>query len=352
MSNPNPVHSTTNLFRRLSWQTSVSISIRVADGEPGAGIGADKYFIHAPRYSYLPLLIPEIRENLVELALDEKQLEETDEKDWWFEEEVDDDEPGGFASQGACRWHWSIDLISIHSYISRPRQLPSLTSSSSSSSSMLTAEPKQLKLLLHLSKPPSDKLLMPNDVETCKTRWLNQIKEADFVRWRNTNKVISLRKGDLDNGWDGIVKDDYDLYLRMASRVLPLPIALPPPTSSITSPLPSRPPSTDPSGSSVKTESAYSTRAIPLKLYLPDNAPVIQEVIQPVGSDGKPITLLAVLRQYLNLLFPTRLEDPYSMAFPIAQGILLPQDSEVAWLAACMCGADGWLKIGICLRAQ
>ena len=59
--------------------------------------------MQAPRYTYLPLLIPEIRENLVELVLDDQQLSETDEKDWWFEEEVGDD-PGALVGQGACRW--------------------------------------------------------------------------------------------------------------------------------------------------------------------------------------------------------------------------------------------------------
>lgn len=60
--------------------------------------------MQAPRYTYLPLLIPEIRENLVELALDEAQLGELDESGWWFEEDSSEDDKGGFASQGACRW--------------------------------------------------------------------------------------------------------------------------------------------------------------------------------------------------------------------------------------------------------
>ncbi|KAK8847342.1 hypothetical protein IAR55_005199 [Kwoniella newhampshirensis] len=348
MSNPNPVQSSTNLFRRLAWQTSVPISIRLADNEPGAGVGIDKYFIQAPRYTYLPLLIPEIRENLVELALDDAQLEETDEKNWWFEEEVDD-EPGGFAGQGACRWHWPIDLIELSSYLSRPQPLPSSSSSASSSSSS-SSSPRQLKLLLHLSSPPQERLLMPNNVETCKTQWINQIKEADFVRWRNTSRVTNLRRADLEAGWDGIVQDDYDLYSRMANRILPLPTpASQTPTSSVPS---SRPPSTDPGGSTVKPESSYATRATPIKIYLPDGSPVIQEVIPPTGSDGKPTTLITVIRQHLPLLFPVKSSDPFSLAFPIAQGIPLPPESETAWLAACMCGADGWLRIGICLRAQ
>ncbi|WWD21432.1 hypothetical protein CI109_105917 [Kwoniella shandongensis] len=340
MSNPNPVQSSTNLFRRLAWQTAIPISIRLGDNEPGAGSGVDRYYIQAPRYSYLPLLIPEIKENLVELALDDAQLEQTEEKDWWFEEEVDD-EPGGFAGQGACRWHWPIDLIELSSYISRPRPLPSTS----------TSPPRQLKLSLHLSAPPQERLLMPNTVETCKTQWINQIKEADFVRWRNTSRVTNLRRADLEAGWDGIVQDDYDLYSRMANRILPLPTPATqaPPTSSVSS---SRPPSTDPGGSNVKPESSYATRATPIKIYLPDNAPVIQEVIPPTGSDSKPTTLLSVLRQHLPLLFPRQSTDPYALAFPVAQGVPIPPESEVAWLAACMCGADGWLRIGICLRAQ
>lgn len=59
--------------------------------------------MQAPRYTYLPLLIPEIRENLVELALDEAQLGELDESGWWFEEERSE-QKGGFAPQGPCKW--------------------------------------------------------------------------------------------------------------------------------------------------------------------------------------------------------------------------------------------------------
>jgi autophagy-related protein 5 len=60
--------------------------------------------MQAPRYTYLPLLIPEIRENLVELALDDAQLDELDESGWWFEEEQSE-EKGGFIPQGPCKWY-------------------------------------------------------------------------------------------------------------------------------------------------------------------------------------------------------------------------------------------------------
>ena len=150
----------------------------------------------------------------------------------------------------------------------------------------------------------------------------------------------------------------------MASRVLPLPIPGPTPSATASS----RPPSTDPGGGGLKPESSYTVRAIPVKIYLPDGAPVIQEVIPPLNQEGillffmlvqisliyigAPITVIALLHQHLSLLFPPSSVKPYPIAFPIAQGVELPPDAELAWLAACLCGADGWLRIGIWIRVE
>lgn len=74
--------------------------------------------------------------------------------------------------------------------------------------------------------------------------------------------------------------DDYDLFMRMATRLFPLPIH--------TSSIPSRPPSADPGNAGAsKPESSYTARALPIKFYLPDGAPVVQEVIPPLLPDGE-----------------------------------------------------------------
>jgi hypothetical protein len=91
--------------------------------------------------------------------------------------------------------HWPLDLIQLHSLISRPLSPTPSTSKT----------PPPLRLELHLSNPPTDKLNLPNGVEQCRTQWVNQVKEADFVRWRNTSRTTGLRKGEFDAGWDGIV---------------------------------------------------------------------------------------------------------------------------------------------------
>lgn len=151
----------------------------------------------------------------------------------------------------------------------------------------------------------------------------------------------------------------------MMNKIVPLPLLAP-----SNSTQPSRPSSTDPSGHSRAPDSSYTTRAIPLKVYLPDNAPFIQEIVPPISESGKmfhvsplfsfsrscmrlgkPTTLLAVLQTHLPLLFPVSSKDPYELAFPIAQGILIPQEAEVAWIASCLCGVDGWIRVGVCLSA-
>jgi len=46
MTTSNPIQSSTNLFRRLTWQSSILLSIRLADDTPRSG-GIDRYYVGA-----------------------------------------------------------------------------------------------------------------------------------------------------------------------------------------------------------------------------------------------------------------------------------------------------------------
>lgn len=238
----------------------------------------------------------------------------------------------------ADRRHWPVDLLDLNATISRPVRRDATD-----------PDARPLKLILHLSSPPTDKLTLPAGVESCKAAFTSQVKEADFVRWGNTKRVTGMRRQDLEAGWDGVMGGDYDLHSRMGSRLVPMPIPLG--SSSTPSNVPSRPPSTEPGQTSSvpKLESAYAARSLPIKIYLPD-APAMQHVVPPL-TDGRPTTLLSFLRQHYPLLFPTN-GEPYALAVPYVLGIVVPPDAEVAWLASCMCGADGWVRIGLGLVGE
>lgn len=179
--------------------------------------------------------------------------------------------------------------------------------------------------------------------------------------------------------------DNFDDYWRVASKITPTTAPTraqsPQPPSSSASMHP-RSPSADPTGPSDR-DGAYNVRSVPVRLYLPDG-PVMQDLVPPVLEDGKcflvcyiggigslrflhpaelfkhpdflsiltpklflgmPHTLAHYLSTHIPLLFPQHPPDTPDIAYAIIQGVLAPPEAEMAWLGACLTGADGWLNI-------
>ncbi|KAK7472871.1 autophagy protein 5 [Stygiomarasmius scandens] len=338
----------TTLFRRLSWDGTVPLEIRIDPKELPANSerGLEYYYIQAPRVSYLPLLMPEIRRFFNELVFDEAAVMELKDDEWWFE-----------TSEGTLlKWHWPIGLIYDNHTISR---------STKPSSSRSSSTPTSLRLTLHLASPPNDKLLLAPTPEACKIAFMGQLKEADFIRWGNTKRITGLRQQEQDGLWEGIKEHNFDDYWRVASKVTPTTGSNraqspgPPPSSAS---MHTRPPSADPAGPAER-DGAYNVRSVPVRLYLPDG-PVMQDLVPPLLEDGTPHTLRDYLTSHIPLLFPPHPPAPppsrsnpnpkpppvQDLAYPLIQGILAPLDSEMAWLGACLAGADGWVNICVGLH--
>lgn len=96
-----------------------------------------------------------------------------------------------------CR-HWPIGLLYDCNTVSQG--LHSVVPTAPNSS----APTQPLRLTLHLTAPPTDKLLLSPSVETCKLSYMGQLKETDFLRWGNTKRVTGLRKQDHDGLWEGV----------------------------------------------------------------------------------------------------------------------------------------------------
>ncbi|KZO95622.1 hypothetical protein CALVIDRAFT_499967 [Calocera viscosa TUFC12733] len=322
-----------SLFRQLVWEGTVPIAIKLAPTSlpTSSDRPLDTYFIQAPRISYLPFLIPEIRKNLCDLVLDETSAAALREEDWWFEAE----------NGGVMKWHWPIGLL----YDAHLAAASAAESYFPASSSTLTAP---MTLLLHLTNPPTDKLLMTPSLETLKSSFMSQSKEADFLRWGSTRRMTGLRKTEQDGLWDGIREHNFDNFWKVASKIFPNPNPLSPSLGS-TPPTPNP----DGAGGGVTTNDAYAVRSVPLRLFLPD-APAIQDLYPPVTDSGIHITLGDLLTTHLPLLFPNG-KGMQSASFPAAyamvQGIEPPLDAEVGWLGASLAGADGWVNVCVGLRA-
>ncbi|KAJ2936554.1 hypothetical protein H1R20_g535, partial [Candolleomyces eurysporus] len=328
----------TALFRRLAWEGTVPVEIRVDPKELPANSdrGLECYYLQAPRVTYLPLLMAEIRRFLMDVVFDEAAASSLKEEDWWFETE-----------EGAiAKWHWPLGLIYDNHTISMSVKGPPPTPNA-------TATP--LRLILHLASPPTEKLMLSPSQEACKQAFMGQLKEADFIRWGSTKRVTGLRKLEQDGIWEGIKDHNFDDYWKVASKVTPSAAAsnAPSPGSSAHT----RPPSND-APSTFDRDGAYSVRSVPVRIYLPDG-PILQEVVPPLLDDGSPNTLYHFLSTHLSMLFPPRPPAPPpsrakpnpqppavpQLAYAMIQGVIAPQEAEMAWLGVCMAGADGWLSI-------
>ncbi|KAF9231395.1 autophagy-related protein [Melanogaster broomeanus] len=320
------------LFRRLSWEGTVPLEIRVDPKELPANSdrGLECYYIQAPRVSYLPLLMPEIRRFLMEVVFDEAAGKILKEEDWWFESE-----------EGTLlKWHWPIGLIYDNHIISasiRPTAPPS--------GSGLNLQVTPLKLILHLASPPTEKLLLSPSSESCKQAFMGQLKEADFIRWGNTKRMTGLRKAEQDGMWEGIKEHNFDDYWRVASKIVPTTAptrpSSPPPSSGAS--MHARPASSDPQ-SAPDRDGAYNVRSVPVRLHLPDG-PVMQDLVPPLLEDGSTHTLSHYLSTHLPLLFPAQPSSGPHLAYALIQGIVAPPETEMGWLGACLAGADGWVSV-------
>ncbi|TFK53868.1 hypothetical protein OE88DRAFT_1625082 [Heliocybe sulcata] len=321
------------LFRRLTWEGTVPLEIRVDGKELPANSnrGLECYFVQAPRVSYLPLLVPEVRQFLMDVVFDENGGRVVKEEEWWFERE----------DGGLVKWHWPIGLI-YDTY-----------TTSLAPAAAAAASPVPLKLVLHLASPPTDKLLLQPSADACKQAFMGQLKEADFLRWGSTKRMTGLRKQEQDGIWDGIKEHNFDTYWRIASKITPTPspnaqggrspspAPVPPSSASMVH---TRPPSAEPgAGSDANRDAATSVRSVPVRIYLPDG-PVLQDLVPPTLDDGAPHILGRFLHSHLPLLFPAP-PGPSELAYAVVQGVLCPMDAEMAWLGACMAGADGWVSV-------
>ncbi|KAL9932557.1 hypothetical protein V8E36_008674 [Tilletia maclaganii] len=467
--------------RKLAFNASVPLLIELADPPASETRSIAQYYCKVPRISYLPLLLPVLRKYFLEALLDEATLLSLKEDSFWFE----------YNGQ-PLKWHWPVGLLyDVHTGNTAdtalgaaqlaPSAAPASTRSASSPlrqqfdsyfSPSLNAGPGggghwqsnpsasaagdiqrtslPWRIRLHLKSPPADKLNMSSSVEACRSNFMSMVKEADFVRFGTTRRVVNLRRTEQDALWEGVVEHDFEKYWSVAARLLPPLGASSSGSGAETSAIdngfhglsisPSRTPSLVPSiasssaassstnvasvnrqamspsglttteggtvrgptspyaiapglggGAAPASHSSLSVanseasvngdttvtlagsggpgmgsasvapgglRHIPIRIHLPDGAPVVQEPVAPYFDDGRPKTLFAQLSALFPLLFPPApsfacfAAPPPPLAFVVIQGIRIPLEAEIAWLGAVLGGADGWVSAVVHLNPE
>lgn len=338
------------VFRSLVFDGSVALCVSLVPEELPAGSdrSMDVYYMQAPRIAYLPMLLGELRTNLLDLVLDDHGRATLAEDQLWLE------------CQGEpLKWHWPIGLI--HDHIKANTilaNIPARHPTSFLSKAPASSGTQPLQVRLHLASPPTDKLLLSPSLEACKANFMNQLKEADYVRWGSVKRMTSLRRADQDALWESLISHDFDRYWAVAAKLVPAPPASRPSSgnpSRATSPVLSTASTFDATG---RLPDARTQRSIPMRIYLPHGGPVIQDVLPAtIAQTGQPQTLQSALESLLPRLFPPRPGGNADMSASfishrkqlvsrvILQGIEMPLDAELAWCSTCLAYPDGWLGV-------
>ncbi|KAI9492838.1 autophagy protein Apg5-domain-containing protein [Zychaea mexicana] len=163
-------------------------------------------------------------------------------------------------------------------------------------------------ITVHFQNFPTDKLLMTPSVEATQNMFMSMVKQADFIRHGSTKRVMNLSKNDQSQLWQALSLDRYDDYWNVNMHLL---------------------------------ADSEGLRYVPLRIYLPDQCPVIQENVS-FTDEGNPKMLGDVLGAILPDLFPS------SLAIPMTHGIQLPLDTPIGWASQNLSFADNFLHVVIC----
>ncbi|KAF9580039.1 autophagy protein 5 [Lunasporangiospora selenospora] len=203
------------------------------------------------------------------------------------------------------KWHYPIGLLyDIHG-------LQAATRSSSES-------PLPWKVTAHFRDFPADKLIRRQAVDSCQDYYMAMIKEADYLRNGSTKRIMNMSKADQMQLWDGLQSNNYDQFWSMNHKLL--------------------------------ANEGTIAKSLPVRIYLPDNCPIIQEPVSPLDNDGQPRTLGQILHMAVPDLFPLDDGESPTAATALIHGVVPDLSASALWIAQNLSYPDTFLHIVIVLH--
>ncbi|KAG9325350.1 hypothetical protein KVV02_004125 [Mortierella alpina] len=140
---------------------------------------------------------------------------------------------------------------------------------------------------------------------------------ADYLRNGSTKKVMNMSKSDQTQLWDGLWSNDYDRFWGMNHKLM--------------------------------LNDGVMARSLPIRIYLPENCPVIQDPVSPVDENDRPKTLRQVLHSSLPDLFPL-VETGTPVASAMVHGVIPSLDTSAIWASQNMSYPDNFLHLVIIIN--
>lgn len=190
------------------WGGSLPLEIRLSATDCRTYDDSETYLVQFPRLSYLAFLLSRLHAFFASSLINP----EVSSHDAWF----------SFESV-PLKWHYPIGLLYDLYSGAEPIDLDTVTgadgpSSLSAAEMSTTVAQTPWKLTIHYSELPAEHLLqLDTEGRTLQDTFINNVKEADFIRNGTARTVMSLGKEDSDNLWTAVQNRKY-MQIRLHSN--------------------------------------------------------------------------------------------------------------------------------------
>ncbi|KAK9471779.1 autophagy protein Apg5-domain-containing protein [Dipodascopsis tothii] len=276
-------------LRRKIWDGAIPVQVVLHEAENVGAAAAEPYYTYVRRLAYLPLLIPEATAYFRPLLSGDR----ADSLAWWFEFEG-----------VPVKWHLPVGLLYD--------LLTGLDPAADADDWHLP-----WTLVLRHDEYPARHLLRLDSETDLVDHWVNRTKEADFLRRGTAKAVMSLSKDDSTQMWAGVRDGDYARFWNVASRLLP--------------------------------SDTTQLRHVPVRVYLPSSAAVVQAAVPAFVRAKEPQTLGTMLHAHLPELFPSR--RTCLLARAVLHGVAVPLGAPLVDLLYEGMYTDGYLHVCIVMIA-
>ena len=184
------------------WVGSLPLEIRLSPSECRVYDQADSYLIHYPRLSYLPFLLHRLHAFFVPSLINPDVIP----YDGWFSfEEV------------PLKWQYPLGLLYDLFSGASPSQASGMDIQEQSASDG-AEDQLPWRLTLHFTDWPEQSLVRPDaEGKTLHDAFINNVKEADFLRNGTAKGIMSLSKDDSTKLWSAV----QERMVREAFRMQP-----------------------------------------------------------------------------------------------------------------------------------
>eukprot|EP01100_Stratorugosa_tubuloviscum_P013028 TRINITY_DN6370_c0_g1_i1.p1 TRINITY_DN6370_c0_g1~~TRINITY_DN6370_c0_g1_i1.p1 ORF type:complete len:288 (-),score=109.55 TRINITY_DN6370_c0_g1_i1:141-1004(-) len=263
-------------IRSSLWSTEIPIEFLFIENEIAQNL-QESFYVVASKITYLPLLFSKNMKDLVKNSLSPT----CNIDDFWFEYK---NEP----------LKWQYPLGALFDLFGDSLSLP-------------------WQITIRFSQFPKDQLIKYTGEEGLKSCFMNNLKEANFLKHGDNARVNALTLQQQADYWESIKNANISAFWAIHTQFLP---------------------------------DIQSQKHVPIRICRP-GLPFLQEPIEPLNKDGKEKTILEVIQQ----IYPKEIEQfKQKIKILIVHGIQIPLETPVTWLSNNLSFPDNFLYL--CLKTK